>query len=79
MTRSGRRLSRICPRTNPVRGVVDGRRVMSGVVHVLGSGCRWSDCPDEYGPSTTIHTRCDNLARNFPSAVVFAIIIAFWI
>ncbi len=24
---------------------VDGRRVISGIVHVLRSGCRWCDCP----------------------------------
>jgi transposase len=23
----------------------------------LGSGCRWRDCPPEYGPSTTIYNR----------------------
>jgi transposase len=38
-----------------VRGVdrVDDRRVISGIVHVLKSGCRWRDCPPEYGPPTT--------------------------
>ena len=38
-----------------VRGVerVDDRRVISGIVHVLKSGCRWCDCPPEYGPPTT--------------------------
>ena len=31
-----------------VRGVerVDDRRVISGIVHVLKSGCRWCDCPE---------------------------------
>src|SRR5262247_4117201 len=42
-----------------VRGVKreDDRRVISGIVHVLKSGCRWCDCPPEYGPSTTIYNR----------------------
>ena len=42
-----------------VRGVerADDRRVISGIVHVLKSGCRWCDCPPEYGPSTTIYNR----------------------
>ena len=42
-----------------VRGVErkDDRRVISGIVHVLKSGCRWSDCPSEYGPPTTIYNR----------------------
>jgi transposase len=34
-------------------GRADDRRVISGIVHVLKSGCRWSDCPPEYGPPTT--------------------------
>jgi transposase len=36
---------------------VDTRRVISGIVHVLKSGCRWCDCPPEYGPPTTIYNR----------------------
>src|SRR5262252_1382414 len=26
-------------------------------LHVLKSGCRWCDCPPEYGPPTTIYNR----------------------
>jgi putative transposase len=51
---------RIQPRLpTDVRGVerVDDRRVISGIVHVLRSGCRWCDCPPEYGPATTIYNR----------------------
>ena len=43
-----------------MRGVerADDRRVISGIVHVLRSGCRWCDCPPEYGgPPTTIYNR----------------------
>ena len=36
---------------------VDDRRVISGILHVLKSGCRWCDCPPEYGPPTTIYNR----------------------
>jgi transposase len=36
---------------------VDDRRVISGILHVIKSGCRWSDCPPEYGPPTTIYNR----------------------
>lgn len=36
---------------------VDDRRVLSGILHVLKSGCRWKDCPPEYGPHTTIYNR----------------------
>ncbi len=48
-----------------VRGVarVDDRRVISGIVHVLRSGCRWCDCPEAYGPATTIYNRFVRWAR----------------
>ena len=36
---------------------VDDRRVISGIVHVLKIGCRWSDVPSEYGQPTTIYNR----------------------
>jgi len=36
---------------------VDDRRVISGILHVLKCGCRWCDCPPEYGPPTTIYNR----------------------
>ena len=35
----------------------DDQRVISGILHVLKSGCRWCDCPAEYGPPTTIYNR----------------------
>jgi transposase len=36
---------------------VDDRRVLSGILHVMKSGCRWCDCPPECGPHTTIYNR----------------------
>ena len=42
---------------------VDDLRVISGIVHVLKSGCRWCDCPPEYGPPTTIYNRFVRWAR----------------
>jgi transposase len=36
---------------------VDDRRVISGILHVIRSGCRWCDCPQQYGPPTTIYNR----------------------
>ena len=35
----------------------DDRQIISGIIHVLQSGCRWQDCPPEYGPSTTVYNR----------------------
>ena len=44
---------------NKPRGVprVDDRRVISGIVHVLQSGCRWKDAPAHYGPHKTLNNR----------------------
>ena len=36
---------------------VDDRRVISGIIHVLKSGCRWIDAPPEYGPHKTLYNR----------------------
>ena len=36
----------------------DDRRIITGIIHVLQSGCRWRDCPPGYGPSTTVYNRC---------------------
>jgi len=41
----------------------DDRRMISGILHVLKSGCRWCDCPPEYGPPTTIYNRFARWAR----------------
>ena len=44
---------------NKPRGVprVDDRRVISGIVHVLQSECRWKDAPAIYGPPKTLYNR----------------------
>ncbi len=36
---------------------VDDRRVISGIIHVLKSGCRWVDAPELYGPRKTLYNR----------------------
>ena len=41
----------------------DDRRIISGIIHVLQSGCRWQDCPKEYGPSTTVYNRFHRWAK----------------
>ena len=35
----------------------DDRLVISGIIHVLQSGCRWRDAPAEYGAYTTLYNR----------------------
>lgn len=42
---------------------VDDRRIISGIIHVLQSGCRWRDCPTEYGPYTTVYNRFNRWSR----------------
>lgn len=42
---------------------VDDRRVIHGILHVLKTGCRWSDCPPEYRPHTTIYNRFGRWAK----------------
>jgi len=42
---------------------VDDRRVISGIIHVLKTGCRWCDCPQDYSPSTTIYNRFNRWSR----------------
>ncbi len=37
--------------------------MISGIIHVLKSGCRWKDCPREYGPPTTIYNRFNRWSR----------------
>jgi transposase len=52
--------ARITPHLpNDTRGKprVDDRRVISGIIHVLKSGCRWVDAPPNYGPRKTLYNR----------------------
>ena len=53
----------LLPKNQPGARRVDDRRVISGIIHVLKSGCRWKDCPREYGPPTTIYNRFNRWSR----------------
>jgi transposase len=35
----------------------DDRRILSGIMHVQKVGCRWKNCPSEYGPHKTVYNR----------------------
>ena len=50
----------------------DDRRIISGILHVLQSGCRWRDCPPEYGPSTTIYNRYNRWSQRGHWQYLFA-------
>jgi transposase len=45
------------PRGKPGKPRVDDRVVISGILHVLKTGCRWRDVPSAYGPPTTVYNR----------------------
>lgn len=51
------------PRGQPGKPRVDDRRVISGILHVLKTGCRWRDAPAEYGPAGTIYNRFNRWSR----------------
>ena len=50
----------------------DDRRIISGIIHVLQSGCRWRDCPPEYGPSTTVYNRYNRWSQKGHWQYLFA-------
>jgi len=45
------------PHGKPGKPRVDDRTVISGILHVLKTGCRWRDVPPAFGPPTTIYNR----------------------
>src|ERR1700726_3939856 len=45
------------PHGKPGKPRVDDRTVISGILHVLKTGCRWRDVPPAFGPPTTISNR----------------------
>lgn len=51
------------PKNQPGARRVDDRQVISGIIHVLKTGCRWVDCPQEYGPHTTVYNRFNRWSR----------------
>ena len=53
----------LLPTNQPGARRVDDRRVISGIIHALRSGCRRKDCPAVYGPPTTICNRFNRWSR----------------
>jgi transposase len=47
----------LIPMNRPGQKPRNNRRILSGIIHVLKIGCRWQDCPPEYGPYTTVYNR----------------------
>jgi transposase len=68
------------PRNQPGPEREDDRRIISGILHVLTSGCRWRDCPSEYGPRTTVYNRFNRWSRRgFWKAMLSALAKAGWV
>jgi transposase len=68
------------PTNQPGARRVDDRRVISGILHVLKSGCRWRDCPSAYGPRTTIYNRFNRWSRRrIWQRILQALVEAGWI
>ena len=68
------------PRNQPGPEREDDRRIISGIPHVLTSGCRWRDCPDDCGPRTTVYNRFNRWSRRgFWKAMLSALAKAGWV
>jgi transposase len=67
------------PRDQPGPERKDDRMIISGILHVLTSGCRWRDCPAAYGPRTTVYNRFNRWSRRgFWRAMLAALAKAGW-
>ncbi len=67
------------PKNQPGPERNDDRQVISGILHVVRTGCRWCDCPAEYGPSTTVYNRFNRWSRRgFWKAMLAALAKAGW-
>ena len=42
----------------------NNRKIISGIVHVLRVGCRWRDCPEVFGPHTTVYNRFNRWSKD---------------
>lgn len=51
------------PKNQPGARKVDDRRVISGIVHMLKCGGRWSHCSVEYGPATIAYNHWNIWSR----------------
>jgi transposase len=68
------------PKNQPGARRVDDRRTISGIVHVIRSGCRWQDCPRDYGPPTTVYNRFNRWSRRgFWRGMLSALAEAGWV
>ena len=62
-TSSGRCSSRSCPGTSPVPVGWTTAGCSAASCTCCARGCRWRDCPAEYGPPTTVYNRFNCWSR----------------
>jgi transposase len=58
------RIEPLLPRGRKGAHRVDGRRVISGIVHMLRIGAPWRTCSPEYGRYTTVYNRFNRWSRH---------------
>ena len=64
------------PKDQPRAEWRNARQIISGILHVLTSGCRWRNCPATYGPRTAIYNRWSR--RCFWQVMLAALAKAGW-
>lgn len=64
------------PKNQPGARRVDDRRVISGIIHVIRSGCPWRHCPPGYGPHTTIYNRFNRWSGKGHWKRIFEVLVA---
>ena len=68
------------PTNQPGARRVDDRRVISGILHVIRTGCPWRQCPPEYGPHTTIYNRFNRWSgKGYWKRIMEALVAGNWI
>src|ERR1700676_5170669 len=58
-----RQIQTLMPRGRRGAHRVDDRRVIRSIMHTFKSGARWRDCPEAYGPYTTVYNRFNRWSR----------------
>ena len=53
------------------------REVISGIIHVLKTGCRWQDCPAEYARHTTVYNRFNRWSKRGIWAEILSKLVAY--
>ena len=68
------RIEPLLPRGRKGAHRVDDRRVISGDVDMLRSGARWRDCPEVYGPCTTVYNRFNRWSKQGVWEAIFRVL-----